>query len=614
MCGIAGWIDFTGKIKKSGESLKKMSAALERRGPDEHGEYYHPRACLLHRRLTVIDAQGGKQPMSRKVNGAGYIISYNGELYNTDELREELVKKGFVFKGYSDTEVLLNAYIYWGESCLDRLNGIYAFAVWNSRDETVFLARDKAGVKPLFFSRLNQGLLFASEIKALLAHEDIKPRLSRSGIAEIFLLGPGRTPGQGVLDGIEELPAGHFAQFSKDGLKIKRYFKLEAREHCDSFDRTVETVRELVSDSVRRQLVSDAPLCTFLSGGLDSSIITHIASERYQKRGKILSTYSVDYENNAKYFKPSAFQPNSDNYYIALMAQHSKTRHKRLVLKNRPLYDALGPAAIARDMPGMADVDSSLLLFSKEIKKNFTVALSGECADEIFGGYPWYHNAELRNARGFPWSSSTDLRFAMLKKGILGGLDPDEYIMSRYYDSVNRASKLPADSEEIARNREMFMLNIEWFMQTLLDRKDRMTMYSALEVRVPFCDWRIMDYMYNVPPEMRDCGGREKGLLRKSMAGILPEEVLCRKKSPYPKTFHPEYERLLRERLYAIAKDKSSPILQIADREKLFELAQTSGGAFARPWYGQLMTKAQVMAYMIQLNIWLNDYNIEIAL
>lgn len=529
MCGIAGWIDFNKNLKERKNIINNMSNTLVNRGPDAGGIYLKENICLIHRRLIVIDPENGIQPMIIKNGNIEYTLVYNGELYNTEELRKDLLNCGYSFKGHSDTEVLLTAFIEWGELCLERLNGIYAFAIWNNKEQKLFIARDRMGVKPLFFYHYNEGFIFASEIKTLLTNPLIKPIIDKEGLSEIFLLGPGRTSGNGVIKNIYELKPAEYGFFDKNGLKIQKYWYIKAKEHTDNVKNTIEKVRFLIIDSVKNQLISDVPLCCFLSGGLDSSIISKLAADEYAKNNKgPLNTYSVDYKDNQKYFSKNIFQPNSDKDYIKIMVDEIKSNHHEVLLENAELAEHLDEALIARDLPGMADIDSSLLLFCREIKKDFTVAVSGECADEIFGGYPWYHNKDILFEDTFPWSRSLDIRQGILKNGFLQ--NGEYYVKQKYIDTINETDVLPNDSNLNKRMRQMFMLNINWFMQTLLDRKDRMSMYNGLEVRVPFCDHRIVEYAYNIPWEIKSFKGREKGIVREAMRGLLPDEILWRKK------------------------------------------------------------------------------------
>lgn len=600
MCAIAGILG----LPYNEATIQKLLSTMRHRGPDGNGVAMTTGVCLLHARLAIIDLDGGQQPMRLVWQSEHYTLIYNGELYNTEEVRAQLIKLGHEFEGYSDTEVVLHAFAQWGEACLEKFNGIYAFAVWERNQRRLFLARDRMGVKPLFYTFHKEGFLFASEIKTILSYPGVERKLNKEGVGELLLLGPGRTPGSGVIQGIREVEPGCCCWYHDGKLSIKRYWQLKDREHTESFEETAEVVRYLVRDAIHRQMVSDVPVGTFLSGGLDSSLITAICAERSTG---ILPTFSLDFRDNDRYFVPEKFQPNSDNSFIRLMQDILQTDHHWTILTPEDLLNHLEAATIARDLPGMADVDFSLLAFCGQIAEHVKVALSGECADEIFGGYPWFRDPEILAAQGFPWAQNTEQRAAFLHPS--WGLDAKDFVYSRYEDTVARADILTGASDQEKKMKQMVYLNYRWFMQTLLDRKDRMSMYYSLEVRVPFCDHRIAEYMYGVPWEYKDHKGVEKGLLRQAMAGILPSEVLWRKKSPYPKTYDPKYLSMVSDALRQMLQQKDSPILGIVRKEALEGLLQAE---FSSPWYGQLMKVPQTIAYMLQINFWLKHYGIEV--
>ncbi len=604
MCAIAGIIGLPADEKTLGAMLQSM----HRRGPDAEGIYSAEEATLLHARLIIRDPEGGKQPMHLTWAGEKYTIVYNGELYNTEEIRKELEEAGHTFLGYSDTEVVLHAYAQYGEGCLLRFNGIFAFGIWEEKRKRLFLARDRIGVKPLFYMRHSGGLLFASEMKTILEYPSVQARLDEQGAAQLILLGPGRLPGSGVFRDMEEIEPGCCAFYEDGRLSGRRYWKLTDGEHRESFEETVEHVRFLVTDAIRRQMVSDEPVGTFLSGGLDSSIITAICALEEAKQGRTLKTFSVDYRNNERFFQSNKFQPSADSCYIEIMRMAFGTEQHLTVLTPEDLCQALEDATIARDLPGMADVDFSLLAFCGQIRQHTKVALSGECADEIFGGYPWYRDPEVRSRTGFPWAQNTAQRASVLL-----GWDTnrsEEFVMDAYRQTCRESDILPGTSALETRMKEMVNLNFRWFMQTLLDRKDRMSMYHGLEVRVPFCDWRIAEYLYGVPWEFKEHQGKEKGLLRTAMTGLLPEEVLWRKKSPYPKTFDPHYADLIAARFRQLL-ESDSPVWGMVRKEALVEILS---GDSPWPWYGQLMRRPQIMAYFLQLDVWLRHYRVEICL
>lgn len=611
MCGIAGWINFNKDISHENIIIEKMTDTLNKRGPDAVGYYYSKYCCLGHRRLIVVDPSGGAQPMIKSRGDQKYVIVYNGELYNTEDLRKELITEGFTFQSYSDTEVLLASYIRWNSDCLKHINGIFAFGIWSEHDKTLFLARDPLGVKPLFYRVKNNSLLFGSEIKTILAHPEVEPVLTLDGLSNLFALGPARPLGSGIFKDIYEVPPANCLIFKKNSLRLREYWKLECTPHKEDEETTAEHVRSLLVDAVKRQLGADVPVCTFLSGGLDSSAISAIAAEEYKRHGQTLNTYSIDYEDNAKYFKSNEFQPTSDQEWALKMADFIKSDHHTIVNSSKDLADALKDAVLANDLPGMADIDSSLYLFCKEIRKNATVGISGECADEIFGGYPWYRRPEDINADTFPWSKFVNERKKILSKE-LKDIDLDMRCREEYTATLKQVPHLDGESSYEYRMRELFYLNIKWFMITLLNRKDRMSMSNSLEVRVPFADYRLVEYAFNIPSEIKFCNNMEKGILRKALRGILPDEIIYRKKSPYPKTHNPNYTVLVQNWLADILSDKTSPLLQIIDINAVSELVKSGGSTFKVPWFGQLMTGPQLIAYLAQVNFWLKEYNVRL--
>ena len=613
MCGIAGWVNFSESLKSNSKIIKKMTDILERRGPDSEGIYESENVLLGHRRLIVVDPEGGEQPMIKIINGNKYVLVYNGELYNTEELRKSLLEEGYFFDSYSDTEVLLMSYIAWGVNCIKKFNGIFAFAIYDEEKERVFLARDQMGVKPLFYSINNKNIIFASEIKAILANPMVKAQIDREGITELFALGPAVVPGKAIYKNILEIAPANCLLISKENIKVWEYWKVTLEENKETVEEAAEHVRLLLFDAIKRQLVGDVPICTFLSGGLDSSAISAIAAEEFRNRGKILNTYSIDYKDNEKYFKSSLFQPTSDKYWAFRMAEFIKSNHKNVVLNHKDLVLALKESTLARDLPGMADVDSSLLLFCKEIRKNFVVSLSGECADEIFGGYPWYTNEEMLNAKTFPWSRAVGMRKSILNEKIKK-FNIEECAEYEYLKTLKEVPHFENEDKKNYRMKEMFYLNLKWFMVNLLNRKDRCSMYNSLEVRVPFADIRIVEYAFNLPAEIKLLHGREKGILRKALEGVLPEDVVYRKKSPYPKTHNPIYTEMVCKEMNKILSDNNSPILEIIDKKVVKEIVDTEGKSYTTPWFGQLMTGPQLIAYLIQLNIWMKEYNVNILI
>lgn len=617
MCGIAGYCDFADNLKLEEAVhrpiVERMGRKLTHRGPDSFGSYIGEHVAFSHARLSVIDLEGGKQPMIRTINGREYAIVYNGELYNTKELKKELQSNGYSFQTTSDTEVLLFAYIAYGTEVVHKLNGIYSFAVWDSYDRSVFLCRDRYGVKPLFYTVKKGMFIFGSEIKSLFEHPYVEPVLNEYGICELFGLGPARSPGCGVYEDIYEIPPGHMGYVDYSGVKVTCYFRMEPKEHRETYRDTVEHTRYLLFDAIERQLVSDVPICTLLSGGLDSSVVSSVASLHLKKQGRVLDTYSFDYKDNSANFKSSSFQPEEDRPYVEKMICYINSNHRFLECEYSELYNCLFDAVRAKDLPGMADVDSSMLYFAREIKKNHTVCLSGECADEIFGGYPWFRDEDVYKNDTFPWSKNLDFRKEVMKQELRNRIPLEDYVRCQYKKTMNRVPLRGDETVRERRQKEISFLNTSWFMTTLLDRKDRMTMASGLEVRVPFSDHRLISYLYNVPWEYKYHNNEVKGLLKDVAGKVLPREVIYRKKCPYPKTYDPKYESLLKENLSAILEDSNEPVCQLIDKEYMKNLMNQKSD-YGRPWFGQLMAVPQMYAYLIEINYWLKEYKVRVKL
>lgn len=601
MCGIAGQLALGGIPERPIGFYEGILKTMQRRGPDQEGMYSDPYCVLLHRRLSVIDPENGLQPMTI----GNHTMVYNGELYNTEELRTLLSAEGCDFRTRSDTEVLLQAYLHWGPKCLDRLNGIFAFAIYDHRTRQLFLARDPMGVKPLFYSIRGSSLFFGSEIKNLLRFPEIQPIVDARGLYDLLFLGPGRTPGYGVFRQIYELQPGQCGIFDETGFHITTYWTLQDSPCEDSFAECRDHVRFLLEDSIKRQLISDVPVGTFLSGGLDSSIVSAIAAREIPA----LDTYSVYYRDNEKYFHATKFQPNSDSDYITIMEKAISSTPHHVTLDTDSLVSALFEAAEARDLPGMADVDSSMLLLCRAAREKSTVVLSGECADEIFGGYPWYRDPEIRAINGFPWAQTTAYRASFLRPELLSWLSPEEFVDNRYQETLKKVNKMEGLSPLESRMKDMMVLNLKWFMTCLLDRKDRMSMWSGLEIRVPFCDKRIVEYLYRVPWAYKDYQGREKGLLREAFRDVLPEEIAYRKKSPYPKTWNPDYMETVSNLLKEELRGTNSPLLEFLKKDALLSLCQENRSI---PWYGQLMTTPQTIAWFLQLSHWLKTNHVQV--
>lgn len=616
MCGIAGFFDAKadyGAEKEKWEAvLRQMNRRQKHRGPDEDGIYLCRNCGLAHVRLSIIDLAGGQQPMIRKAGGYEWAIVYNGEIYNMKQLRKELEEEGVRFSTNSDTEVILAGYMEHGAGFVKKLNGIFAFAIWDGRERKLYLFRDRLGVKPCFYAKREGGLLFSSEIKGILCYPGMEAQVDQEGLCEVLGLGPAKTYGKGVFRGISEVVPGYFLECDGKGVKAHCYWKLESRPHEESWEETAEKMQYLVEDAVRLQMLSDVPVCTFLSGGVDSSLVTAICSRELKKQGKALDTYSFDFKDNDVHFQANAFQPSQDRPWVDKVKEYAQTVHHYLECRNEELYDYLFEAVDARDLPCMADVESSMLYFCGKVAKRHKVTLTGECADEIFGGYPWFHKKECFEADTFPWSMDFGPRTMLLREEVAEELPLEDYAREAYHRTIEETPVLEGENPEEKRRREISYLNLKWFMQTLLDRMDRTSMHVGLEARVPFADHRIVEYAWNVPWNMKCHEGVVKGLLRAAGKDYLPHEALYRKKSPYPKTYDPAYERLLRGKMREIIENGSEPVNVLIDGKKVKEFMERPSD-YARPFYGQLMAGPQLLAYLLQVNYWLKEYRVRLV-
>ena len=617
MCGIAGFFstkrEYTAKEAYYKKILGDMRNALIPRGPDSNGSVLYDHCGLSHTRLSIIDLEDGLQPMTRRIDGFSYSIVYNGELYNTKELRQDLQNKGWRFDTTSDTEVILLSFLHYGSDFVNRLDGIFAFAIFDERHQKLLLYRDSFGVKPLFYTVQKDEIIFASEIKALFCHTACKACVDRKGLCEILGVGPARIPGSGVYQGICEVEPGCYISCSIFGIRRTNYWHLTSHPHEDSYEKTIAKTKELVESAVTRQMVSDVPICTFLSGGIDSSLVSSICSEQLQKKGEKLTTFSFDFDGNEKYFQANAFQPSQDRPYVDQMVSYLGSDHHYLSCDYQKQADLLEESVRAHDLPCMADIDSSLLYFCREVSKTQKVVLTGECADEVFGGYPWFHRQEFLEKETFPWTPDLAPRKELLRKEVVEKLQLDAFVQEAYDLAVCQIETLPTENEMETNRRRIGYLNIRFFMQTLLNRMDRTSMHWGLEARVPFADRALVEYIFNVPWEMKAKEGLVKNILRQSSIGKLPDEILFRKKSPYPKSYHPYYEKMLGSRLQSVLEDSSAPILQLIDRKKT-ECFIKSVKDYGKPWYGQLMAGPQMIAYLLQINSWLKEYHVTLKL
>ncbi|AUY53123.1 asparagine synthase (glutamine-hydrolyzing) [Streptomyces sp. CB01881] len=613
MCGVTGWVDFGRDLSREYEILRAMTDTLACRGPDAEGTWLDRHAAFGHRRLAVIDIEGGTQPMLGGTGAAGQIVlTFSGEIYNFRELRQELASFGHEFRTKSDTEVVLRAYLQWGASFAERLNGMFGLGLWDPRSQELLLVRDRMGIKPLYYFPTRDGVLFGSEPKAILANPLAPREVDADGLREV--LDMVKTPEHAVFRGMYEVRPGHIVRVTRSGLTKHRYWSLEARPHTDDLDTTVRTVRELLEDTVRRQMVSDVPLATLLSGGLDSSAVTALAAGTVGP-GRLRS-FSVDFSAASDRFEPDAVRLEADAPFARELARHVKADHTEILLDSRELLDPAVRSAVLRatDLPPAywGDMWPSLYLLFQAVRQHSTVALSGESADELFGGYRWFHNPRAVKADTFPWLTSGSSRYfgglRLLDSGLLEKLDLPGYREARYREALDEVPALPGEDGLERRMREITYLNLTRFVQTLLDRKDRMSMAVGLEVRVPFCDHRLVEYVANVPWSMKSFDGREKSLLRAATADLLPASIVERNKTPYPTTQDPGYERGLRKETAAILADRSAPVHLLLDAGKARTALDRPQGVVSRSYDRGSLELA------VWLNRWLTEYNVTLTI
>ncbi len=617
MCSIAGFYDpsanFTARREEFEHILHQMGQVQSHRGPDGSGIRLTAQCGLSHTRLSIIDLKNGSQPMTKSQGDHLYHIVYNGEIYNLKELRRALFERDVIPKTSSDTEVILLSYLTFGPEFVRRLDGIFAFAIYDERHRILTLYRDSFGVKPLFYTIHNGTLVFSSELKGLYCFPGITARLDKNGLNELFGLGPARTPGSGILKDICELKPGTSMTCSSLGFVTHTYYELSSRPHEDSYEDTIEKTRFLITDAIKRQMISDVPICTFLSGGVDSSLVSSVCADELKASGERLTTYSFDFTDNDKYFKANSFQPSMDRPYVNQMAEYLQSDHHNLECDNKVQAEMLYDSVDAHDLPCMADVDSSLLYFCSEVAKNHKVVLTGECADEVFGGYPWFHKDSFLNCGTFPWTPGLSPRSRLLHPDLLEVLDMDQYVQNAYETAISEIPILPEENDIEVNRRRIGYLNIRFFMQTLLNRMDRTSMHSGLEARVPFADRALVDYVFNIPWEMKAKDGVVKNVLRQAARSLLPDEILFRKKSPYPKTYHPYYEQLLSSRLKDVLSQPDCPLLPLIHMPAVTQFLE-SPKDYGAPWYGQLMAGPQMIAYLLQTEYFLRKYKVSVII
>ncbi|MEU1885882.1 asparagine synthase (glutamine-hydrolyzing) [Micromonospora rifamycinica] len=607
MCGIVGWVDFTRDLGEDVELIREMTGTMRRRGPDDHGVWVDRHVALGHRRLAIIDLVGGRQPMVAP--DAATVLSYSGEVYNFRELRAELQGRGHVFVERSDTEVVLHAYREWGPACAERLVGMFAFAVWDAPKRKLVLVRDRLGIKPLFYAPLPHGVLFASEPKAIFANPAFRPVVDEA-LLPVLLNRRLALPGQTPLRGLHEVKPGHVVTVDHAGVRQECYWRLTTDPHTADLPTTVGDVRDLLHEVVHQQLVADVPIATLLSGGLDSTATTAIAARAFAARGEgRLATFSVDFPEDEASFRPTVLRPERDAPYARIASERIGTDHTVVALSAAAVADARPSAMRAMDRPISGQFDASMYLLFAGVRDrtDARVLLSGEAADEVFGGYPWFHDPATLGADTFPWLGDAPRLWRCLAPDVVRRIRPDELERDHYRRLRAAVPRLPGEDPAQARVREALFLSLQGPLSVLLERKDRLSMASGLEVRVPFCDHRLVQYVWNTPWSMKTADGREKSLLRMAVADLVPEEVLLRRKSAYPAMHDPGYDAQVLGAVNKLVVDETSPLYGYLDPERVRALIESGNRTMTH------VNAAHLVLPLLEIDTWMRAYGIGVG-
>ncbi len=543
MCGIAGIVysDPTRPCEPS--TVTAMRDVFPYRGPDDAGLFIDRNAGLGHRRLSIIDLGGGHQPMT-DVTGSRWIV-FNGEIYNYRQVRQDLIAKGYSFQTQSDTEVILQAYAAMGENCVTALNGMFAFAIWDMRQRTLFLARDRMGVKPLYYAERPEAFVFGSEMKALFASGLVAARARDEAFAE-YLLFRQVAGSDTVFQGVKSLPPGCTMTVGDGTVKISRYWspRPSADRPSTSYEEAKEQLASLLEDSVRLRLISDVPVGTFCSGGVDSSLVTALAAKL---KGEPVNTFSVGFDEED--FDESAF--------ARMVSQHHGTNHHELRVGNVQYSDLFPRMVWHNDEP--LDFANSIHIFalSELAKRQVTVVLTGEGSDELFAGYPRYRipdmarsyrlvPAPMRRALGLlvhdhrlakldRYASATATEAMLynssyLRPALVREAYPrmNGYVLGFRTDCLNGQEGLNLDS--VSR---VSLLDQETFLVSILNRQDKMSMAAAIESRVPFMDYRIVEFANRLPTAHKIRNGTGKAIVKDVARAVLPAAVVDRRKSGF---------------------------------------------------------------------------------
>ncbi|SHK10333.1 asparagine synthase (glutamine-hydrolyzing) [Paramaledivibacter caminithermalis] len=549
MCGICGIYNFEKDMKIDKTILINMNKVMAHRGPDGSDYYLDGFVGLGHIRLSIIDLEYGNQPMCNEDESVW--VTFNGEIYNFEEIKIELKAKGHKFITNCDTEVIVHSYEEYGTDCVLKFNGMFAFAIWDKKKEILFLARDRMGIKPLYYSISSGNIIFASEIKAILQHPDIKAELEVNSIPEYFfstILLDGKT----MFKNIYSLPAGYTLVFKNKSKFLNQYWDIEIREAEGThyYNQYKEKILNLFKDSVKKRLMSDVPFGSLLSGGLDSSLVSAVATEYVNNK---LKTFSMEYSDNS-----GLNNSNSDIKYSRIMAKTFKTKHKEFLLKTEEYNDILENVIWHVEKPIELTTPSLYLLY-RNLKDDITVVLSGEGADELFGGYFFFLNQDNQLTE-FPWAPYYNEVSMLFEPEIEKETHFTKKISTTLHDMMNRF-----DTNDYL-NRKLYLF-LKLYLLEMLERQDKTSMAWSVEARVPFLDHRLVEYVANVPSNYKVRNDVEKFILKEIAREILPTEVVNRKKKPCPFPIDPKTIYVRKNIANDLVQSSSSKISQYFNKK-----------------------------------------------
>lgn len=618
MCGICGIIESNGAVNP--EKLKKMMRLINHRGPDENGHFLEGGVALGHARLKIIDLSTGGQPIYNEDNTK--CIIFNGEIYNYAKLRKELIGRGHQFSTRTDTEVILHLFEDEGVECVNRLRGMFSFCIWDRKKKELFIARDRLGIKPLYYSHSNGRFIFASEIKAILGVTEENRELNIQSLDQYITLNYTIGP-ETMLKGITKLMPGHYLVYSENRLITKQYWDFNHIQETQlSFSECFEKMEKLIEESISLRLMSDVPLGAFLSGGVDSSVTVGVMT---QLMGKPVQTFTVGYESDDE---------ENELHYAKIVADTFRSNHHEFILKPRKFMDIVSKVIWHLDEPVAEIATIPLLLLSELAKEHVTVILSGEGADEIFAGYPIYRYMNyIQHYHKIPQPIRDTVLTPIIAKFLkdkkqgkyldwINAPLEERYIgngsyftrrmkeslyTERFKESLNResiyqliASYYQSVSGKNAIQQMLYMDTKTWLPEDLLIKADKMTMAAALELRVPFLDHHLVEFATSLPTHMKANWFNSKYIFKKYAEKMLPKSIVYRKKKGFPVPL----QKWLRQDLNTIAKEilldertKKRDILDMEYIRKMFQL-HDSGADLSKNIWNLLILEMWMRIYL----------------